>query len=328
MNPQTKVKIAFYWNASCGGCEEAIVDLGEDLFKVLEVVDIVFWPVALDFKLEDVEKLPDGGIDVAIINGGIRFSEHEKVVKLLRRKSKIVVAYGSCAHLGGIPGLANLWSKATIMDYVYLRAPSVVNESNVLPKEVVQTDVGELELPAFLDVLKPLNRVIDVDYYVPGCPPTPNVTLKAIETLLSGKLPQKGAVLGADVRAVCDTCPLNETKPEKLAIKEFRRPHAFIPDPKKCLLAQGLLCLGPVTRGGCEASCVKANMPCTGCFGPLDNVIDFGARALSFIASIIDQKDEEGIRKALGPVVDLVGQVYKFSLPSGLLKDLIKRKEV
>jgi len=328
MSPQTKVKVAFYWNASCGGCEEAVVDLGEDLFNVLEVVDIVFWPVALDFKLEDVEKLPDGGIDVAIINGGIRFSEHEKVVKLLRKKSKIVVAYGSCAHLGGIPGLANLWTKASIMDYVYLKAPSVVNESNVLPKEVVQTEVGELELPAFLDALKPLDQVIDVDYYVPGCPPPPKVTLKAIQTLLSGKLPPKGAVLGADTRALCDTCHLNETKPEKLAIKEFRRPHTFIPDPKKCLLAQGLLCLGPVTRGGCEAACIKANMPCTGCFGPLDNVVDFGARALSFIASIIDQKDEEGIKKALGPVVDLVGQVYKFSLPSSLLKDLIKRKEV
>jgi len=327
MSSSTKVKVAFYWNASCGGCEEATLDLGEDLFKVLEAIEIVFWPVALDFKLEDVEALPDGGIDVAIINGGIRFSEHERVVKLLRRKSKIVVAYGSCAHLGGIPGLANLWTKASIMDYVYSKAPSVVNEANVLPREVVETEAGELELPAFLDVLKPLNQVIDVDYYVPGCPPTPNVTLKAIETLLSGELPPKGSVLGASTRALCETCPLNETKPEKLAIKEFKRPHTFIPDPKKCLLAQGLLCLGPVTRGGCEARCIKANMPCSGCFGPLDNVLDFGARALSFIASILDYKDAKDIEKALEPIADLVGQLYKYSLPSCLVKGLIKRKE-
>ncbi len=327
MTSPTKVKVAFYWNASCGGCEEAIVDLGEDLFKVLEAVDIVFWPVAFDFKIEDVEKLPDGSIDVAIINGGIRFSEHEKVVKLLRKKSKIVVAYGSCACEGCIPSLANLWSKSSIMDYVYLKAPSVVNEGNVLPMEHVRTDAGDLELPAFLDTLKTLDQVIDVDYYVPGCPPTPKVTLKAIETLLSGNLPPKGEVLGASKRALCETCHLNETKPEKLAISEFKRPHLFIPDPKKCFLAQGLLCMGPVTRGGCEAVCIKANMPCSGCFGPLDNVLDFGARALSFIASIIDQKDEEGIKRTLGSIADLVGQVYKFSLAKSLLKDSIKRKE-
>ncbi len=65
-----KPKVALYWCASCGGCEEAVVDLAEDLLKVVEAVDIVFWPVALDFKKSDVESLPDGDIAVSFINGG------------------------------------------------------------------------------------------------------------------------------------------------------------------------------------------------------------------------------------------------------------------
>ncbi|MDW7990521.1 MAG: oxidoreductase, partial [Archaeoglobaceae archaeon] len=82
--------------ASCGGCEESFVDLAERLLKVFETFDIVFCPVAMDFKREDVEKLPDGSIAVSLINGGIRMKEHEEMVKLLRKKSKIVIAYGAC----------------------------------------------------------------------------------------------------------------------------------------------------------------------------------------------------------------------------------------
>ena len=69
-----KPKVAFYWCASCGGCEEAVVDLAEGILKVVEAVDIVFWPVALDFKRSDVEAMPDGAIDVSFINGAIRMS--------------------------------------------------------------------------------------------------------------------------------------------------------------------------------------------------------------------------------------------------------------
>lgn len=323
----TKPKVAFYWNASCGGCEEAIVDLGEGLFKVLDAIEIVFWPVALDYKYEDLEKMADGEITVSFINGGIRFTEHEEIVKLLRRKSKIVVAYGSCAHLGGIPGLANLWTKESLLKYVFLEAPTVVNEEKILPKEKVKNEVGEIKLTTVSNELRPLNQVIDVDYYVPGCPPQPKVTLKAVETLLSGELPPKGSVIGASNTALCEECPLNETKPDKVFLKEIKRPHEIIPEPDKCLLVQGLLCLGPATRGGCEARCIKVNMPCTGCSGPLDNVLDYGARVISFIASIIEADEEDKVKRVLEKLVDPIGLIYKYSLPSSILKDLIKRRE-
>lgn len=318
-----KPKVAWYWCASCGGCEESFVDFAEKLLDVFEAVDIVFCPVAMDFKREDVEKMPDGSITVSFINGGIRLEEHVEMVELLRRKSQIVVAYGSCSAWGGIPGLANLFKVDELIRRKYLEVPSVVNEEGVTPSErnIVKVGDKEVELPLtkVLDRVYPLDQVIDVEYYIPGCPPTPDVALKAIQTLLSGELPPKGSVIGAESRSLCDTCPLNETKPEKLEIREFKRVIDSKPDLDKCLLAQGYLCLGPVTRGGCGALCPKVGMPCTGCFGALDGITDYGGKAISFIGSILGLESEEEIRKAYDKIPDWVGVIYKYSLPASKL---------
>jgi F420-non-reducing hydrogenase small subunit len=315
----SKPKVAIYWCASCGGCEEAVVDLAERVLDLVGLVDIVFWPVALDFKLADVEAMPDRSIDVSLINGGIRTTENERIAKLLRAKSKFVVAYGACSSWGGVPGLANLSTKAELLDWVYREAPTNSNEEGVRPGQA-EKDGVKLELPELLAQLEPLDRVIDVDYYIPGCPPTADVTWKAIQTIISGKLPPRGSVIGADSRALCHTCPLNETKPDEVLIKDFRRITEFTPDLAKCLLVQGLPCLGPVTRGGCDALCVKGGMPCTGCFGPLDGVDDFGGKAVTYLASILDLDDEKEIDKALSKLVDVVGLSYKYSLPASALK--------
>ena len=78
-----KPKIAFYWCASCGGCEEAVVDVAEQILDVVAGADIVFWPVALDFKRSDVEQMPDGSILATFLNGAIRTSEQEEMAGLL-----------------------------------------------------------------------------------------------------------------------------------------------------------------------------------------------------------------------------------------------------
>jgi F420-non-reducing hydrogenase small subunit len=313
-----KPKVAFYWCASCGGCEEAVVDLAEGVLKVVEAVDIVFWPVALDFKRSDVEAMADGEIAVAFINGAIRMSEQEAMAKLLRKKAKLVIAYGACACEGGIPGLANLTEKETILEYAYRLSPSTTDGTGVRPQTHTTVPEGELELPEFYESVKTLDQVINVDYYLPGCPPTPKITLQAIEAILSGKLPEKGAVLAGN-RALCYECELNSTKPEKLLVTELKRPHQVMIDPQKCLLAQGILCLGPVTRGGCEALCVKGGMPCTGCFGPLERVRDYGGKALSAVASIVDLTDEKTIAKVFEAVPDPAGTFYRYSVPASLL---------
>jgi len=320
-----KPKIAMYWCASCGGCEEATVDLAEKILDLTNLADIVFWPVALDFKEDDVEKLPDGSITASLINGGVRMTEHEHMVKLLRKKSKIVVAYGACSAWGGVPGLLNLYGEEELFSRVYHEIPTVENPEKVTPQRSIKVDDVELKLPDVLPRLLPIDRAIEVDYYVPGCPPTPEVTWKAVEALLSGTLPPKGSIIGASEKSLCDECPLNETKPDKILIQDLKRSHQVIPDPEKCLLTQGLLCLGPATRGGCQALCVKASMPCTGCFGPLDRVSDYGAKAASFVASIVDFQDEESIEKVMDRLPDPVGTFYRYTLASSSLGGRARR---
>ena len=323
----SKPKVAFYWCASCGGCEEAIVDLAERLLDLVQKVDIVFWPVALDYKLSDVETMADKSIDACLINGGIRTTENEKVAKLLRAKSKVVIAFGACSAWGGVPGLANLSSTADILDLIYGGSPTKDNRQNTGPTESINAGV-DLKLPTLLAQVEPLDRVIDVDYYVPGCPPTPDVTWKALTTILSGELPRRGSVIGAESKALCYSCPLAETKPEKIAIKEFKRPTEFSPDLSKCLMVQGLPCLGPVTRGGCGALCIKGGMPCTGCFGPTDHVKDFGAKAVTYLASILDLEDEDEIDRELSKIVDIIGLSQRYSLPASILQRRTPRRKV
>lgn len=319
-----KPKFAFYWCASCGGCEETVLDLNEKILEVVDKVDIVFWPVALDFKRKDIEAMKEGEIDVAFINGAIRTSEQEEMAKLLREKAKLVVAFGACAQLGGIPGLANFWVRSDIFDRVYKRVPTVANPEGVVPQQVVKMDGYKLTLPEFYDTVKTLDQTIPVDYYLPGCPPPPDLIMDAIETILKRELPEKGTVLAPD-KALCDTCPRNETKPEKLSIKDIKRPHEVIIDPEKCFLAQGIICLGPVTRSGCGERCINANMPCRGCMGPTSEVRDQGAKAVSFIASILGVEDEEKlseeeVQKLIDKIVDPAGTFYRFSLPGSLLR--------
>jgi len=318
-----KPKVAFYWCASCGGCEETVVDLNEDLLAVADAVDIVLWPVALDFKRKDVEALSDGEIAVSFINGAVRTGEQEDMVKLLRRKAGLVVAFGSCAHLGGIPGLANFWTRETIFQRLYKEVPTVENPEGTTPQEKTTIDQGELTLPEFYDTVKTLNQTIPVDYYLPGCPPPPDLIMNAVNAILSGQLPERGAVLAPN-KALCDTCPRAETKPEKLSIKEIKRPWQIKIDLEKCFLDQGMICLGPATRSGCGERCIRGNMPCRGCFGPVDGVIDQGATSLSAIVSILgledeEQASEEDVKRLLDGVVDPAGTFYRFSLPSSIL---------
>jgi F420-non-reducing hydrogenase small subunit len=313
-----KPLVAFYWCASCGGCEESVVDLAEDLLKVVEAVEFRLFPVAMDFKYSDVEALPDKALTVSFINGAIRTEEQEHIAKLLRQKSQIVVAYGACAHLGGIPGLANVANKKEIFETAYKTTPSTVNPKGIFPQTVTDTPYGKLKLPEIYDSVQTLNQTIDVDYYLPGCAPPPDLVMKAITAILEGNLPAKGSVLASE-KALCETCERNKSKPDKLAIKDIKRISEVIADPEKCFLAEGIICVGPATRGGCGERCINANMPCRGCFGPTKEVKDMGARFLSGLASIIDVDDEAEMEKVAQSVIDPIGLFYMYTLPSSII---------
>lgn len=314
----TKPKVAICWLGGCGGCDEAIVDLNEAILTVADAVDIILWPVALDYKYNDVRAMDDGEITLSIINGNVRNSEQEEIARLLRQKSQLVLAFGACACFGGTPGMANFRSRQDIFDWVYRDAPTVVNPLENRPQPSCTIDGKELTLPSFYETVCSLNQVIDVDYYLPGCPPPPDLITNAIFAVLENKLPAKGSSL-APHKSLCDSCPRNETKPSKMAITELKRIHEVEAKPDVCFLAQGILCLGIATRDGCGTACININMPCRGCFGPVEGVKDGGIKMISTLAGILDITEESEMEKVAEQIGDISGYLYRFSLPTSSL---------
>ena len=312
-----KGKLAVYWAASCGGCEIALLGINEKILTVSDAFDVVFWPCIADGKVRDVEAMPDGGIDLCLFNGAIRNSENEYMAQLLRAKSRVLVAFGSCAIDGGIPGLANLSTRDELLNTVYQDLPAADNPARVRPQVQTVVAEGTLHLPLFYETLKTLSQCVPVDYYLPGCPPEPEQIWIALTMVLEGQLPEKGAVLGR-ASTVCDECP---RKRSEKRIKRFYRTWQIVPDPEICLLDQGLVCCGVATRAGCTARCPQMNMPCIGCYGPPEGVLDHGARLMSALGSVIDSQDPAEIDRIIKEgIPDPAGNFYRFSLASSLLR--------
>ena len=330
MGAKEKPKLAMYWASACGGCEISVLNIHENILTVDEVFDIVFFPCIADFKVKDLESYPDGYIDVCLFNGAIRNSENEEMAHLLRKKSKILVAYGSCAYEGCIPALSNLTTKDATFDKVYLNNPSIDNPDGIIPQVVTKVAEGELTLPVFYNTVKSLDQAVDVDYYLPGCPPEPHqiwaVLQVVVGALLEGNpLPPAGAILGAGITSVCEEC---EREKDEKCIDRFYRPYQLDPDPEQCLLEQGIICMGIATRSGCGALCPTVGMGCRGCYGPPEGVIDQGAKMLSAIASVINAGDEtmeddeleHVIQEVIDTIPDPAGTFYRFSMAHSILR--------
>ncbi len=315
----SKPKLALYWAASCGGCEISVLEVGEAILDVAAFFDIVFWPVGLDFKYHHVRAMADGEILACLFNGAIRNTEQQEIAELLRRKSQVMVAHGSCACFGGIPSLANVANREEVFDRAYLSSPSTDNAAGTTPQTSTRMAEGELTLPAFFDTVYALDRVVPVEYYMPGCPPVVDQTLAVVEALMSGALPPPGSVIGVGSKTVCEECKREKSDEKK--VKQFRRIHlADDLDPVKCLLEQGVICVGPATRSGCGAKCTTVGMACRGCYGPAAGVIDQGTKMISAIAAVIDSDDPEEIDRIVSTVDDPLGYVYRFGLGGSILR--------
>ncbi len=314
-----RLKVAMYWASSCGGCDISLLEIGPRLLQLMDMADIVFWPCATDFKYADVARYADGFIDVCLFNGGIRSTEHEEVARLLRAKSRTLVAYGACACEGGIPALANLSPPREMFETVYGSNPSLRNPSHVMPRTRVATEVGELELPRQYDYVLRLQDAVEVDYLIPGCPPQADQVWAVIELVAAGAVParNRGVKVGCGDKAVCDECPREK---RNVKITSFRRPHLAIPEAGWCLLEQGFVCSGSATRSGCGALCIKAGQACRGCYGPTAGTRDQGLALVAAIGSNLAAKDEERAREQVAEIADPAGTFYRFTVAGSLLQ--------
>ncbi len=205
-----KPKFAMYWAASCGGCEIAVLNTHELILEVDANFDVVFWPVAMDAKYKDVEAMEDGSITLCLFNGAIRNDENEEMAHLLRRKSQILVAFGSCACEGCIPGLANLYSKEAMLDTAFSTV-TTDNPLNLRPVIAYDMPEGKIEIPYIYDTVRTLDQVVRVDYTMPGCPPESHQIAAVVQLVIAAlhgeaSLPPRGSVIGAGNSTVCDEC--------------------------------------------------------------------------------------------------------------------------
>ena len=317
--PPRKLRVGMYWASSCGGCDISLLEIGEHLLELIEVADVVLWPCVADFKYRTVAEHPGFYMDVCLCNGAIRSSEQEEIARLLRRKSRTLVAYGACAMDGGIPALANLKSPAEIYDAAYHSNPSLQNPGKTEPHEHWETPQGDLTLPRFYPQVLRLADVVRVDYQIPGCPPQGAQVWKVLQAIVAGEVPERGdaARVGCDNKSVCDEC---DREKRRTRVAEFKRPHLAIPEPNWCLLEQGFVCLGAATRSGCGALCPKAALTCRGCYGSAGLATDQGTAMLSAIGSVIDATTEDRAHEIVGQIADPTGTFYRFSLASSALK--------
>jgi len=228
------VKVAFMQLSSCWGCHQSLLNAHLGLLPILPQLEIVYWPAVVDFKLESLKSRPNADILVGFLEGVARTKKDTENIKLMRQKCAIIVTIGACSCYGSVAGLANLYDKDELVRRKFIEADSITDDG---PKEPMKY------VPGFEEFIVNIKDIIDVDMFIPGCPPTTDNIIAAISYLLSltGKGPDS---LNKD-GCVCDTCDLKNNG---------------------CFLNEGMLCYGSITAAGCDLMCPNNGDICFGCF--------------------------------------------------------------
>ncbi|MBX5328411.1 MAG: F420-nonreducing hydrogenase [Candidatus Bathyarchaeota archaeon] len=252
----------------CAGCVSSFLNAGDALLEILsQDFDIVYSPTFVDLK-----EVPQ--VDLAIVEGGVRTEADEKLIREVRAKSRVLVALGICATHGGVTSLGNIISVKKLLEKEYF-----VLETSKLP---------ELE-----DLMYPICNFVDVDYYIPGCPPMPFLIVHSLKSIVSGKTPIRHQSV------VCTECN------RKIIAAKLDRLYGIYDkeaDPNLCLVSQGFVCLGSLTREGCGAPCPRAGFTCFGCRGPTDSLLYRSRDLYSFLVKVISKRTsipEEEVKKEL-----------------------------
>ena len=210
----TRPKVAFFDFTCCEGCQLTALDSLQDHPEMLDAIEIVQFREAMSEKGEDYQ--------IAFIEGACTRSSDEARLQKIRAKADKVVSLGACAHLGGVNTLRNWHSQEEVKRYVY----------------------GTMGKMRESYSARPVDAVIHVDAYVPGCPIDRVEFITVVKALLQNRQPQ------IPDYPVCVECKLSENV---------------------CVLLQGKPCLGPVVRAGCGALCPSLGIGCEGCRGLIHN---------------------------------------------------------
>lgn len=288
-----KIKVSTGHLQGCFGCHIALLDMHEEILPLLDFLDIARSP------LNDVKDIIES--DLGILDGSVCNTENKRVALEFRKKSKKIFALGTCAALGGINGLRDLFGLDEVLKRSYLE-----NEST--PEGFVPSSE---DIPGILPHVNALHQVIDVDYILPGCPPTPKMIKTALTAIINGKEPE------VPTKNLCHECsrthkemylPKREFITDSIhSIMELEEINSDI-----CFLEQGVVCMGPATREGCEARCVKGNTPCRGCMGPTPDALEQGAKMINALATILPAG-------AMMFMEDVVGLGYRYSMPVSII---------
>jgi len=293
-----KVTVATTWLQSCSGCHIALLDLHEELLDILELIDIRYSTII------DIKDVPE--VDIGLVEGAVANEDNEVILKTFREKAKTIVALGTCACFGGIPGLRNLFMREDVLKRGYVETESTVDGK--IPSGP--------EIPPLKEYVMPINQVVKVDYYIPGCPPLPSAIKDTLVALVEGRTPE------VKTRNLCEECDRKKDK-MLVASRDFVTDAVLSPheldhiDPDLCFLEQGVLCMGPATCEGCGARCLKGNMPCRGCMGPTPGALEQGAKIVNALSSILPAG-------GLMFQEDIVGVGYRYSMPVSIYPHLAK----
>ncbi len=316
MNPKKK-KVAIFTASGCRGCEHAILNIHHQVHSLSRWMDIVFWPYLLGTSQAELEALDV--IDVCFFAGAIATSEERHMAEQLRARSTTMVACGACAAFGGMPSLTNLKTDGG-------------RESSSAPD---QADNGANPmLPKLEHRVAALSQVVAVDYVIPGCQPTQSLLWTGIQALVCGpgsqtkiafastRLPSAiaqavtagiappiGTCFAGD-KAVCASC--SRVKEEKKFTTAIR-PYEKYEESGRCLLEQGLVCMGISTREGCGGLCTGVGQPCRGCFGKAQAVYDPGAKMVSAIGSTFTADNKADVEQTTAKLIDLSGTFYRYT---------------
>ena len=165
-----KIRLATAWLGGCSGCHMSFLDLDEKLIDLAEAVELVYSPIA------DVKEFPEH-VDVTLVEGAVANVDHVELAEKIRERSKIVVSFGDCAVTGNVTSLRNKFPVEDLLTKVYQEGPGAAPRGGEYDKIV----------PALIPRVLPLHQVIEVDAFIPGCPPDPERIWAAVSALLAGE---------------------------------------------------------------------------------------------------------------------------------------------